>query len=99
MASDPSRNTYASYLQLAQLLSAQKTSTKSDDELLFIVIHQSHELWFKLMIHELWGVRNYMFNKGGFDEVRAGYVTPTASPWRPLRESAQVSRRDADDEV
>ena len=53
MASDPSRNTYSSYLQLAQLLSAQKTSSKSDDELLFIVIHQSHELWFKLMIHEL----------------------------------------------
>ncbi len=53
MASDSPRNTYATYLQLAQLLSAQKTSTRSDDELLFIVIHQSHELWFKLMIHEL----------------------------------------------
>jgi tryptophan 2,3-dioxygenase len=53
MAIDPQRNTYSTYLQLAQLLSAQKTSTASDDELLFIVIHQSHELWFKLAIHEL----------------------------------------------
>jgi tryptophan 2,3-dioxygenase len=53
MAIDPQRNTYSTYLQLAQLLSAQKTSTASDDELLFIVIHQSHELWFKLVIHEL----------------------------------------------
>jgi tryptophan 2,3-dioxygenase len=47
------RNTYAGYLQLDKLLSAQVTRTRSDDELLFIVMHQSHELWFKLAIHEL----------------------------------------------
>ncbi|HEV8680837.1 MAG TPA: tryptophan 2,3-dioxygenase family protein [Stellaceae bacterium] len=47
------RNTYATYLQLERLLSAQVTRTRSDDELLFIVMHQSHELWFKLAIHEL----------------------------------------------
>jgi tryptophan 2,3-dioxygenase len=48
-----SENTYAGYLGLQQLLSAQTLRTGSDDELLFIIIHQQHELWFKLAIHEL----------------------------------------------
>ena len=47
------KNTYAGYLQLDRLLSAQRLATRSDDELLFIIIHQQHELWFKLAIHEL----------------------------------------------
>jgi tryptophan 2,3-dioxygenase len=47
------KNTYARYLQLDRLLSSQTTQTESDDELLFIIMHQSHELWFKLAIHEL----------------------------------------------
>ena len=47
------KNTYAGYLGLQQLLSAQNLQTGSDDELLFIIIHQQHELWFKLAIHEL----------------------------------------------
>jgi tryptophan 2,3-dioxygenase len=48
-----SAHSYASYLELDKLLSAQRSMTDSDDELLFIVIHQQHELWFKLAIHEL----------------------------------------------
>jgi tryptophan 2,3-dioxygenase len=47
------KNTYAKYLQLRKLLSSQVTRTDSEDELLFIIMHQSHELWFKLAIHEL----------------------------------------------
>ena len=47
------KNTYAGYLQLDKLLAAQVPRTGSEDELLFIVMHQSHELWFKLAIHEL----------------------------------------------
>ena len=47
------RNTYARYLQLKKLLSSQVIRTQSEDELLFIIMHQSHELWFKLAIHEL----------------------------------------------
>jgi tryptophan 2,3-dioxygenase len=51
--------TYTSYLGLDALLAAQKPlSTGKDgrpehDELLFIVIHQVYELWFKQLIHEL----------------------------------------------
>ena len=47
------RNTYGSYLQLDRLLSAQRTVTESDDEMLFIIIHQAQELWMKLLLHEL----------------------------------------------
>jgi tryptophan 2,3-dioxygenase len=53
---------YADYLQLDKLLSAQKPLSKSHDEMLFILLHQTSELWFKLMIHELnaalEGIRN-----------------------------------------
>ncbi|MGO1120953.1 tryptophan 2,3-dioxygenase [Rhodovibrionaceae bacterium A322] len=44
---------YGDYLQLDQLLSAQKPLTDQHDELLFVIIHQTTELWMKLMIHEL----------------------------------------------
>jgi tryptophan 2,3-dioxygenase len=46
------RHTYGSYLALDKLLSCQNTKTAADSELLFIVIHQSNELWFKVLIHE-----------------------------------------------
>ena len=47
--------TYGDYLKLDQLLSAQTplSSPAHHDELLFIVQHQTSELWMKLMIHEL----------------------------------------------
>jgi tryptophan 2,3-dioxygenase len=50
---------YSSYLKIPQLLSLQEclSSPAHHDEPLFIVIHQVYELWFKLMIHEVTGVR------------------------------------------
>ena len=49
------RLTYAGYLQLDQLLEAQQPLSKPvhHDEMLFIIQHQTSELWMKLMIHEL----------------------------------------------
>ncbi|MBS2022785.1 MAG: tryptophan 2,3-dioxygenase [Deltaproteobacteria bacterium] len=49
------RMTYTGYLQLDQLLAAQKplSNPPHHDELLFIIQHQTTELWFKLMLHEL----------------------------------------------
>ena len=44
---------YGSYLQLDRLLSAQVPVSGHHDELLFIVQHQTTELWMKLVIHEL----------------------------------------------
>ena len=46
---------YASYLKLDELLSLQqpRSAGPEHDEMLFIVIHQVYELWFKEMLHEL----------------------------------------------
>jgi len=47
--------TYRNYLQLDTLLDLQKarSSPPEHDEMLFIVIHQTYELWFKLVLHEV----------------------------------------------
>src|SRR5512140_424681 len=49
------RMTYSGYLQLDRLLSAQKplSDPPHHDEMLFIVQHQTSELWMKLVVHEL----------------------------------------------
>lgn len=49
---------YSEYLQLDKILHAQspesdKEGIRADDEMLFIVIHQAYELWFKQVLHEL----------------------------------------------
>src|SRR5512140_2032543 len=49
------RMTYAGYLQLDRLLAAQAPLSQPPhhDEMLFIIQHQTSELWFKLILHEL----------------------------------------------
>jgi tryptophan 2,3-dioxygenase len=45
---------YSSYLRIDELLELQHPLTEgAHDELLFVVIHQVYELWFKLILHEL----------------------------------------------
>jgi len=44
---------YGDYLGLSTLLGAQKPRSGAHDEMLFLVIHQSSELWIKLCLHEL----------------------------------------------
>jgi tryptophan 2,3-dioxygenase len=44
---------YGDYLNLEQILSAQKPLSTHHDEMLFIVIHQASELWLKLASHEI----------------------------------------------
>ncbi|HET7606209.1 MAG TPA: tryptophan 2,3-dioxygenase [Sphingomicrobium sp.] len=53
MTATPADMTYADYLKLDQLLSAQHPLSSLHDEMLFIVIHQTKELWMKEMLHEL----------------------------------------------
>ena len=50
--------TYGSYLALTELLALQRprSSPEHPDELLFIVVHQASELWFKAILHELDGL-------------------------------------------
>jgi len=56
------RLTYGSYLQLGQLLSAQRLESDppAHDELLFITIHQVYELWFQQLLHEATAARDAM---------------------------------------
>jgi tryptophan 2,3-dioxygenase len=49
---------YSTYLQLDKILDAQaeeskKHGVRADDEMLFIIIHQAYELWFKQILHEV----------------------------------------------
>jgi tryptophan 2,3-dioxygenase len=53
MTAHPAGMTYAEYLQLPTLLSAQQPKSDLHDEMLFIVIHQTKELWLKQMLHEV----------------------------------------------
>ncbi|MEQ6901650.1 tryptophan 2,3-dioxygenase [Nocardioides sp. YIM 152588] len=55
-----SRLTYGGYLDLDRLLSAQHPLSDHHDELLFVIQHQTTELWLKLMIHELRGARAFL---------------------------------------
>src|SRR5262245_65856717 len=47
--------TYASYLKIDELLSLQqpRSDGPEHDEMLFIIIHQVYELWFKELLHEV----------------------------------------------
>jgi tryptophan 2,3-dioxygenase len=57
--------TYGSYLRLDELLALQhpRSVPEHADELLFIVVHQASELWFKEILHELDGLID-AFEKG-----------------------------------
>ncbi len=67
---------YWNYLKLEQILTAQEPSSgtkgrAAHDEMLFIIIHQVYELWFKQIIHELDSVRE-MFAGNYVDEKNIG---------------------------
>lgn len=67
---------YQNYLELEQLLSAQKLRSEELDnpaheEMLFIIVHQVYELWFKQIIHELESVVD-LFAKDSVDERNMG---------------------------
>lgn len=51
--------TYSDYLKIDELLSLQeyRSDPKEHDEMLFIIIHQTYELWFKQILHEFGKLR------------------------------------------
>ena len=67
MTATPAGMTYADYLKLDALLTAQMPLSGLHDEMLFIVIHQTKELWLKQMLHEL---------KLAIELVRADHFAP-----------------------
>ena len=60
---------YGDYLQLDAILSAQKPLSPAHDEMLFIVQHQTSELWMKLMLHELHAAVKHIAN----DELNTAF--------------------------
>ena len=68
---------YGDYLALDQLLSAQKLLSSNHNEMLFIIQHQTTELWLKLILHELRAAR---------EQVRRDELPPA------FKMSARVSR-------
>jgi len=52
--------TYGRYLKIDELLALQAPRSPEHDELLFIVVHQVYELWFKELLHELDRVRQWL---------------------------------------
>jgi tryptophan 2,3-dioxygenase len=67
---------YSDYLQLDKLLSSQKPKSdeyghKAHEEMLFIIVHQAYELWFKQILHEIDSV-NQMFTDDVIDEKSIG---------------------------
>ena len=53
MTATPAGMSYAEYLHLDTLLSAQHPLSDLHDEMLFVIIHQAKELWLKQMLHEV----------------------------------------------
>jgi len=67
---------YHSYLQIDKLLDAQRPRSgefekAAHEEMLFIIVHQVYELWFKQMMHEIESVCD-MFRDGTLDEKNIG---------------------------
>ena len=58
---------YGDYLRLGDLLACQQPLTAEHDETLFIIIHQTSELWIKLCLHEI---------SGAIRQIRAGELGP-----------------------
>jgi tryptophan 2,3-dioxygenase/ribonuclease HI len=80
-AADGEPTEYAGYLRIDDLLRLQEPLTpEAHDELLFIVVHQSYELWFKLILHELATAR---------EELERGRPQGAI---RPLQRTAAIDR-------
>jgi tryptophan 2,3-dioxygenase len=77
-----SRMSYGDYLRLSELLGAQSPLTDAHDELLFIIQHQTSELWMKLAIREI---------RAACTLIRADGVQPPSNYSRASRESSSSS--------
>jgi tryptophan 2,3-dioxygenase/ribonuclease HI len=80
---------YATYLLIDDLLELQRPITPgAHDELLFIVVHQAYELWFKLILHELTAARDELAD--GRPHVAAPRLRRVVAVWRLLLSQLEV---------
>jgi tryptophan 2,3-dioxygenase len=82
--------TYGSYLKIPELLSLQqlRSDPPVHDELLFIVVHQAYELWFKQLLFELESIRDRMI--AGDTERARHYLVRVHAIERVLIEHIEV---------
>jgi tryptophan 2,3-dioxygenase len=74
-------SSYSGYLRLDRILSAQQPRSAHHDEMLFIIQHQTSELWMKLMVHEL---------SAAIEHVKADRLSPS---FKILARAKQVQRQ------
>ncbi len=78
MPSNISSVHYINYLKLDSVLDSQHPISKEEgdeahEEMLFIIIHQTYELWFKQILHEV-GSAMDLFQKDKIDEENVGII-------------------------
>jgi tryptophan 2,3-dioxygenase len=81
---------YGSYLHVPELLDLQTllSDPPAHDEVLFIVVHQAYELWFKVMLFELESVRECLF--GGDTHLARHYLSRIQTIERVMIEHIDV---------
>ncbi len=82
--------TYSSYLKVPELLELQhpQSSPQHHDELLFIIVHQTYELWFKELLHDLDAVVANLRDAGANPKSRDGVYEAA----RLLRRCTEITR-------
>ncbi len=82
--------TYSSYLKVPELLKLQhsQSSPQHHDELLFIIVHQTYELWFKELLHDLDAVVRNLRAAGTNPNSRDGVYEAA----RLLRRCTEITR-------
>lgn len=86
--------TYGAYLRVPELINLQQpqSSPSHHDELLFIIIHQTYELWFKQLLHELDAVAANLRSASGHSESRPEARDAVYEAARLLRRSTEIAR-------
>jgi aminocarboxymuconate-semialdehyde decarboxylase len=87
---EPGQLTYSSYLKVPELLELQEpqSSPPHHDELLFILVHQTYELWFKELLHDLDAVVANLRRAGDAPQSRDGVYEAA----RLLRRCTEITR-------
>src|SRR5436853_4759683 len=78
---------YATYLDLDTLLSAQHPLSDHPDEMHFIIVHQVHELWFKLAITHIERARDVLQSDNLLEAIRL--IGQIGSIFTNLRHTAE----------
>jgi aminocarboxymuconate-semialdehyde decarboxylase len=87
---EPGQLTYSSYLKVPELLELQEpqSSPPHHDEMLFILVHQTYELWFKELLHDLDAVVANLRRAGDAPQSRDGVYEAA----RLLRRCTEITR-------